>query len=57
MEDILNQRNEFHTQLTSLQNEYEQNQQENKALKEEVYIYLISIFLWFFFDRLNQKMI
>ncbi|CAF4416936.1 unnamed protein product, partial [Adineta steineri] len=35
MDDVLKQRSELHTQLTTLQNEYKHIQQENKSLKEE----------------------
>ena len=38
MNDILKQRDQFHNQIISLQNDFEQVQQENKALKEEVFI-------------------
>ena len=36
MNEIIKQRDTFHTQLTSFQHVYEQIQQENKSLKEEV---------------------
>ncbi len=38
MDNVLKQRDELHSQLTSLQNAFEQIEQENKALKEEVFI-------------------
>jgi len=36
MNEIVKQRDELHTQLTSFQHLYEELQQENKSLKEEV---------------------
>ncbi|CAF3487526.1 unnamed protein product [Rotaria socialis] len=36
MEDVIKQRDELHVKVNLLQNEYEQIQQENKALKEEI---------------------
>jgi FtsZ-binding cell division protein ZapB len=36
MEDLTKQRDTLHTQLSSFQHVYEQVQQENKSLKEEV---------------------
>lgn len=36
MDEVLKQRGELHSQLTILQNEYAQIQQENKALRDEV---------------------
>jgi membrane protein insertase Oxa1/YidC/SpoIIIJ len=57
MDEILKQRDELHKQLTSLQNEYEQMQQENKALNEEVclsFLLFSSIFFLFFLDKIQR---
>jgi len=44
MDNVLQQRRELHSQLTSLQSEYKQIQQEIKSLREEVLIFFSSIF-------------
>jgi hypothetical protein len=56
MDDIIKQRDECHSQLTSLQNEFQHIQHENKALKDEVLIsYLIlSLFLCFIKDKIQR---
>ena len=41
MNDIIKQRDAFHTQLTSFQHVYEQLPEENRSLKDEVNNYLI----------------
>jgi hypothetical protein len=53
MDELFKQRDELHSQLTSQQNEFEQIQHENKALKEEVFIlfFILSTFLCFVFQR------
>ena len=53
MDNILKQRTELHTQLTTLQNEHKQIQQENKSLKDEVCL-RISVLSFTFIDYLDQ---
>jgi len=51
MDEIVKEQDTLHTQLTSFQNLSEQLQQENQALKQEVYFYsfINQIFLRFRF--------
>lgn len=39
MDNVIKQRDELHQKAALLQNDFEQIQQENKALNEEVYLF------------------
>jgi uncharacterized coiled-coil DUF342 family protein len=50
MNELIQQRDELHQQLISLRNQYEQIQQENKALNEEVFLIYFLIYPLFLFS-------
>jgi hypothetical protein len=47
MDDVAQQCDEYHNRLVSLQTDYAHLQEENKALKEEVFVFFSPIFLLF----------
>ncbi len=55
MNELIQQRDELHQQLISLRNQYEQIQQENKALNEEVFLIYFLIYPLFLFSQIKSK--
>jgi hypothetical protein len=57
LNDICKQRDELHAHLTSLQLEHERIQQENKALKEEVFVFsfLFHLLFSYYFEKIKSK--
>ena len=55
MDDVIRQRDTLHKQLTSIQNAHKQLQKENKVLEDEVFIYLILLIRYIYFNFILSK--